>query len=232
MVVLFHNDSFPNSLEGLNIYQFSDSLRSLYDVHTELEKYINDEKYLLTTDACSSNGVLVISELFSQQKKIRSTVNIDVLRAVSRILEKRTDTIQQIDFIKELSSHRAVVTNGYLDTLKDENVEVNEKKLKNISNLVQLEANKKYLSIRIYEHNPKHSIPKQGHLSGKGTVSVMDLDVGSAQRLLNRSKLIGDKCYGIENGRIYEFQCHLDNCWHGYCPSDNVPEYIEKLLKE
>ena len=128
MVVLFHNDSFPNSLEGLNIYQFSDSLRSLYDVHTELEKYINDEKYLLTTDACSSNGVLVISELFSQQKKIRSTVNIDVLRAVSRILEKRTDTIQQIDFIKELSSHRAVVTNGYLDTLKDENVEVNEKK--------------------------------------------------------------------------------------------------------
>lgn len=79
MVVLFHNDSFPNSLEGLNIYQFSDSLRSLYDVHTELEKYINDEKYLLTTDACSSNGVLVISELFSQQKKIRSTVNIDVL---------------------------------------------------------------------------------------------------------------------------------------------------------
>lgn len=130
MVVLFHNDSFPNSLEGLNIYQFSDSLRSLYDVHTDLEKYINDEKYLLTTDACRSNGVLVISELFSQQKKIRSTVNIDVLRAVSRILEKRTDTIQQIDFIKELSSHRAVVTNGYLDTLKDENVEVNEKKLK------------------------------------------------------------------------------------------------------
>ncbi|HFR3977940.1 TPA: hypothetical protein ACHVI3_002125, partial [Streptococcus suis] len=193
-------------------------------------------EYYLSTDLCLSNGNSVLQELFFKQKTIKrynnNGINIDLIRAINLMTTKEIKGVSQEDFENNININEAVITSGYLAALRLDPVSVCGKEMKNITDIGQFEKHKFHLPIRIYESNPKHNRTSQGHLQGKGTVSVMDLDDAKAQEVLNKSILVGEKCYGYHDGKYYEFQCHEKNCWHGYCPHDDIPENIKSKFKE
>lgn len=231
MEILFHNESFPESVEKEEIYDFANSLKELYYLYDRLVDLTIQEQCFVSTCTCKNNGISVLYSLFSNQKKIKGSSNIDIIRYVRQRIIQNIKVLTDEEFYRKLNSYDAIITNGYKDEFKEDLITVNSRKLKNISTTEQFEKNKFYLPIRIYQSNPKHDIRISGNLKGN-TVSVMDLDNRSAQLVLNGAVQEGQKLYGIYKGKYYEFQCHKDNCWHGYCPNDGIPENIQRQLIE
>lgn len=231
MEILFHNESFPESVENEEIYGFANSLTELYYLYERLVKLISQEQCFVSTCTCKDNGNSVLYYLFSNQKRIKESSNIDIIRSVRQRIIQNIKVLTDEEFYHKLNNDDAIITNGYKDEFKEDFITVNSKILKNISTTEQFEKNKFYLPIRIYQSNPKHDIRTSGSLKGN-TVSVMDLDNRSAQLVLNGAVQEGKKLYGIYGGKYYEFQCHKDNCWHGYCPNDGIPENIQRQLRE
>lgn len=65
----------------------------------------------------------------------------------------------------------------------------------------------------IYESNPKHSEPWQSGRKG----SLCEREVRPhAQRLLERSELVGNKRYAVFDGKAYCANEHSAGHWHGY----------------
>lgn len=231
MEILFHNESFPDSVDKVDIYNFSDSLNKLYIVHCELSRIVNQGQFYVTTEQCKNKGALILDNLFAEQRKLTGKINIEIIRAIGRMIDKDIKDVPNEEFSVVVSTNQAIITNGYIDELSTDVLHINNTCLKNISNTEQFKTNKFYLPIRIYESNPKHDILQLGHLKGKGTVSIMDLEEGDAQIVLNKAIPDGEKLYSYHDGKFYEFQCHKDNCWHGYCPHDGIPENIQRRLK-
>jgi len=232
MEILFHNESFPDSLEKVDIYNFSDSLNNLYIVHCELYRIVNQGQCYVTTVHCKNKGALILNNLFAEQRKLTGKISIEIIRAIVRMLDKDIKDVPNEKFSVVVSTNQVIITNGYIDELSTDVLHINDTCLKNISNIEQFETNKFYLPIRIYESNPKHEISQLGNLKGKGVVSIMELEKGDAQIVLNKAIPDGQKLYGYNDGKFYEFQCHKDNCWHGYCAHDGIPENIQRRLTD
>lgn len=176
MEILFHNESFPDSLENVDIYNFSDSLNKLYIVHCELSRIVNQGRCYVTTEDCKNMGVLILSNLFAEQRKLTGKISIEIIRAIGRMIEKDIKDVPNEEFSVVVSKNQAIITNGYIDKLSTDVLHINNTCLKNISNIEQFKTNKFYLPIRIYESNPKHYASKLGNLKGKGVVSTMELE--------------------------------------------------------
>lgn len=232
MEILFHDKSFPESELTIDIYSFSTSLEKLYYLQQELLKIIHKEKCYVSTKQCKDNACSIMTYLFAEQRKVKKNINRDILRATQIMISKNIEYIDKEEFNARVIYNQAIITNGYIDELSADIVNINNNDLKNISNTEQFKQNKLYLPIRIYESNPKHDISQLGHLKGKGVVSIMDLGDGDAQIVLNKAIPDGQKLYGYHDGKFYEFQCHKDNCWHGYCPHDGIPENIQRQLTD
>ena len=231
MEILFHDKSFPESVHMIDIYSFSTSLVELYYLQQELLKIIHKEQCYVSTEQCKDNAFSIMCYLLTEQRKVETNINRDILRATNIMISKNIKYMAKEEFNARVIDNKAIITNGYIDELSTDVVKINNKCLKNISNTEQFKQNKFYLPIRIYELNPKHDISQLGHLKGKGAVSIMDLEEGDAQIVLNKAIPDGEKLYSYHDGKFYEFQCHKDNCWHGYCPHDGIPESIQRRLK-
>ena len=88
MEILFHNESFPESVENEEIYGFANSLTELYYLYERLVKLISQEQCFVSTCTCKDNGNSVLYYLFSNQKRIKESSNIDIIRSVrQRIIQ-------------------------------------------------------------------------------------------------------------------------------------------------
>lgn len=230
MNILFHNESFPENICESDIYNFIESLEQLYKLHANcLQSFIGRDILYISTNQCKNNSSIILNHLFEKQKKVGKG-KVDIIKAILLMMDKNVSSCSEEDFYSRLETGKSIVTNGYTDRLRCDDVIVRDINLKNISNFEQFEKHKFYLPIRIYELNPKHSILKEGYLEGKGTVSIMDLDDNTAQEVLNKAIQDGNKLYSCYDGKFYEFQNHRGNLWHGYCPDDGIPEKIKRKL--
>ncbi|MDR2239141.1 MAG: hemagglutinin repeat-containing protein [Zoogloeaceae bacterium] len=74
------------------------------------------------------------------------------------------------------------------------------------------------------------SSPKHDPVSGWGT--PMDLPDSVAQEVLDRSTLVGKQRYGLQDGKVYEFQPDNAGGWHGYpIPGTQVPTSFLRDLR-
>ena len=65
-----------------------------------------------------------------------------------------------------------------------------------------------------YERNDKHKQPWQR--GRRGSLCPADMDLATAQNLLQDSEAVDGKRYAVHEGRAYCAQEHGADVWHGY----------------
>jgi hypothetical protein len=99
-------------------------------------------------------------------------------------------------------------------------------KIKNLSEIKDIDRHKNDLDIKKYEFNPKHKV-------NGGWGSPMDLPDDVAQMVLDTAIPFPnnkDHYVNIYNNKYYSYRKHHDNYFHGYI-DNGIPPTIQKLLK-
>lgn len=235
------------SLKGFkDIYAFDSAVTALGKVLKEL----NDKFDIRIQDIY---GKTLDKQLFVTNEKnfaqmIKEMKDNEYRRILLSLLTslKKYDSCEKFLFIDEEKAEGAAYAyceNGVMISLKSrddfcmENVDCTDVNgeifpIRNTAEVAHIYSHADFVTVREYRPNDKHREKEYIRSSGE-SVSVMDLDNGTAQKVLNKAVMVNDRLYGLFNGSVYEFRKTIRHIYHGYkLKDDALDKHLKKRIVE